>query len=186
MLSTTVEIRYGVQTSWCTLPSLSIYNSRNQIRSLDWHSNICMLQNLQQQKLDTEFRLSTSKWSLKIYNSRNQIRSLDSCNRRKCNSYLQQQKLDTEFRPIKFSNTTVRIYNSRNQIRSLDYNLASNLFATSTTVEIRYGVQTKRRADGRIQSTTVEIRYGVQTKCFIDTRPSSTTVEIRYGVQTCR
>ena len=117
------------------------------------------LLNLQQQKLDTEFRRYSSRlWPY----------------------HLQQQKLDTEFR--------------RKEIV-----VAPDI---STTVEIRYGVQTTIALYTKWKSTTVEIRYGVQTaeeakssapiynsrnqirsldEVAIDAMIVSTTVEMHYS-----
>ena len=118
-VSTTVEIRYGVQTSFSGGASCD----------------------LQQQKLDTEFRPRPLKEQV-VYL---QQQKLDTEFRREISgvagpTYLQQQKLDTEFRLVFFYLWT-NIYNSRNQIRSLDI-LTDEQHHVSTTVEIRYGVQT--------------------------------------------
>ena len=138
--STTVEIRYGVQTSMILLMVLYLQQQKLDTEFRPTTGGVKMY-DLQQQKLDTEFRpRGRSRRSVEIYNSRNQIRSLDAGHGCVPFGYLQQQKLDTEFRLLILGNL-FNIYNSRNQIRSLD-NLRCLNRVLSTTVEIRYGVQT--------------------------------------------
>ena len=266
MISTTVEIRYGVQTNnpvywvfylqqqkldtefrqslWERLTG-KIYNSRNQIRSLDLTDKYSAAEsttveirygvqtaschtvnnNLQQQKLDTEFRLKTV---LEQYGESTTVEiryGVQTWPAAATDVYLQQQKLDTEFRPDG-QVQRCRIYNSRNQIRSLDYFSTNQyFFIYNSRNQIRsldpgrtrcwlriYNSRNQIRSLDQLngqweqtESTTVEIRYGVQTIAwlikFSDIYNSrnqirsldfsmysdiqkSTTVEIRYGVQT--